>query len=178
MKLASAGATQSAAAQDEAQASAEIRKVPTPREALWTWCITVVPLSLLALVGPWVIPWLHTGQLNVKTSFGKGELIGFSFALFAAALSRWVVHEGDRKTGLMVFSILGMACVAAAIALLWFDAYQVQTGQARHSFLQVQQVVTLSWILVGMSVICGASTEIVYARSLQQVVKVQKVPVA
>lgn len=170
MGLTSAGPAELAAAQRSPQAVAEIRPIPTPLEALKVWVYTVVLMSLFSLLGPLSIPWLHTGHFNQDTSFGKGELLGFAFALFAAALSRWIVREGDRNrnVGLMFCSIAGMLCVSLAIALLWFDAYQVQTNQAKDLFIQLPQVMQISWALVCASVLCGAATELSYARSLRK----------
>ena len=158
------------AAQQLPQAVAEIRPVPTPCEALRVWAYTVVLVSLFSLLAPLTIPWLHTGHFNQETSFGKGELLGFAFALFAAALSRWIVQQGDRNrnVGLMFLSIAGMLCVSLAIALLWLDAYQVQTNQTKNLFVQLPQVIQVSWGLVCASVLCGAATEVSYARSLRK----------
>lgn len=177
MGLTSAGPKPLAAAQQSPQAMAEIRPVPTPCEALKVWAYTVVLVSLFSLLGPLAIPWLHTGHFNQETSFGKGELLGFAFALFAAALSRWIVQEGDRSIGLMFFSIAGMLCVSFAIALVWLDAYQVQTNQTKNLFIQLPQVIQVSWGLVCASVLCGVATEVSYARRnlRETAVKVVKV---
>lgn len=166
----SASPEQLAAAQQAPQAVGEIRPIPTAFEALKTWACTVVLVSIFSLLGPLFIPWLYTGHFNQEASFGKGELLGFAFALFAAALSRWIVQEGDRNrnVGLMSFSITGMLLVSLAIALLWLDAYQVQTKQTKNLFIQLPQVMQISWILVGVSVLCGAITEVSYARSLRE----------
>jgi hypothetical protein len=168
--LTSVGPGQLAAAQQAPQAVAEIRPIPTAFEALKVWACLVVLFSLFSLLGPLFIPWSHTGHFNLEASFGKGELLGFAFALFAAALSRWIVQEGDRNrnVGLMSFSITGMLFVSLAIALLWLDAYQAQTKQTKNLFVQLPQVMQISWVLVGASVLCGAATEVSYARSLRE----------
>jgi biotin transporter BioY len=168
--ITSAGPAHLAAAQKAPEAVAEIRPVPTPFEALKVWAYTVVLVSLFSLLGPLSIPWLHTGHFNQETSFGKGELLGFAFALFAAALSRWIVQESDRNRniGLMFFSIAGMLCVSFVIGLLWFDAYQVQINQTKTLLVQLPQIMQVSWGLVFASVLCGAATEFSYARSLRE----------
>jgi len=168
VELALTGTTQVAAASDPVQAVAEIRLVPSPCEALWVWVYTVVALSAISLLAPLGIPWLHAGRFNQETSFGKGELLGFALALFAAALGRWLVKEGDRRIGLMVFSFAGMAIVSIMLSLLWYDAYQVETKQTADLFLQLPQVVQISWGLVGLSLLCGGATEFSYARSVQK----------
>jgi hypothetical protein len=168
VELASAGTAHVAPDTGEVLAVAEIRPVPSPFEALRIWAYTVVLLSAISLLGPLCIPWLHTDRFNQETSFGKGELLGFALALFAAALGRWLVKEGDRRIGLMVFSIAGMVIVSIMLSLLWYDAYQVETKQTADLFLQLPQVVQISWGLVGLSLFCGGATEVSYARSLQE----------
>ena len=130
------------------------------------WLGSVVTLSAFTLIGPLIIPKLDTRHFNTKVSFGKGELLGFAFALFVAALSRWIVHEVDRNIPFMIFSIIGMVLVAITLALLWNDMYNVQKGYTKHLHFQASQVVSWSWILVGLSLVVGAFTEILYARKL------------
>src|SRR5450759_2650074 len=156
-----------AAPPQPARAVGEITKVPSIHGALLAWLFTVVLLSALALAGPLFVPLAHTGRVDTSISFGKGELLGFALALFAAAVSRWIVHGARASVALLSLSIAGLALVAIAIALVWFDSYQVQTGQATELFLPVSSVVFASWILVGLAFFCGAASEIAYAYSLR-----------
>lgn len=147
---------------------ADLRAVPSAREAFSAWLSTVVLLSLLLLIGPFFIPWAHDGRFNVDLSFGKGELFGFDFAVFAAALSRWLMREGNTNKMLRSISIAGMVATAIALTLLWFDSFEVQTSQSSKLFFKSSQVVWGSCVLAGLSLICGAATEVVYARSLKR----------
>ena len=168
MELASTGTAQVAAVTGPVQAVAEIRLVPSPCEALRVWAYTVVALSAISLLAPVGIPWLHTGRFNQETSFGKGELLGFALALFAAALGRWLAKEGDRRMGLMFFSFAGTTIVSIMLSLLWYDAYQVETKQTADLFFKLPQVVQVSWGLFILSLLCGGATEVSYARSVQK----------
>jgi hypothetical protein len=145
----------------------DFRKAPSPLGALALWFVTVFIFSALAVVGPLVIPLAHTGKANMNVSFGKGELLGFALALFAATLSRWIGHEGKGRATLWSLSTLGLALAAAAIAVVWLDGYEVHIGQEKDLFIPTSSVVVGSWILVGASFVCGAIGEIMYARSLR-----------
>ena len=85
---------------------AEVRHALTVPRAIGTWLYTVVLFSALALLGPLFIPPLHNG-FSMSLSFGNGELLSFALALFAAAISRWIVHGGDGGL-LKALSMFGM----------------------------------------------------------------------
>jgi membrane protease YdiL (CAAX protease family) len=103
----------------------------------------------------------------MNVSFGKGELLGFALALFAATLSRWIAHEGTGREMLWSLSTFGLALAAAAIAVVWLSGYQVETGQEKDLFIPTSSVVLGSWVLVVASFVIGAIGEIMYARSLR-----------
>jgi hypothetical protein len=148
-------------------AEATVKKAPTVGGALIAWLCTVVLFSALALAGPFFAPLGHSGKLDTAASFGKGELLGFGLAVFAAALSRWIVHDARSNVVLQSLSGAGLVLVAIAIALVWVDAYQVQIGDSKALFFPAARVVLASWVLVGMALLCGAATEIVYVLGLR-----------
>lgn len=147
---------------------AEVTTAPSIREALVAWFFTVVLFSAVALAGPVFAPLVHTGRLDPNVAFGKGEILGLGLAVFAAALSRWVVRGPQSSVPLRSLSTLGLILVAIAIALVWLDSYQVDTGQSKALFFPQSRVFTASWILLVASLLCGVATEVKYARSLQR----------
>jgi hypothetical protein len=146
-------------------AVAEISPFASVVRALWTWLWAVVVFSAVALMGPLFVPWFENsnGRFGANASFGKGELLSFCFAIFAAAVSRWIVHEGHRNVALMVISIVGMFIVASAISLLWYDTFVHGSPTLKKQVKTVQ----ISEVLIVLSLICGAATEWVYALSLR-----------
>jgi len=148
-------------------AEATVKKAPSVGGALIAWLCTVVLFSALVLTGPFFAPLAHTGKIDITASFGKGELLGFGLAVFAAALSRWVVHDARSNVVLQGLSAAGLVLVAIAIALVWLDAYEVQIGDSKTLFMPASRVVTASWVLVGIALLSGAATEVAYALGLR-----------
>lgn len=148
-------------------AVAEVRKVPSVGGAVGAWLCTVVLFSALALVGPFFVPLAHTGKVQMAVSFGKGELLAFALAIFAAALSRWIVHEGPGNVALTSLGAAGTAVSAIAISAVWLDEYEVATQQSKGLLFSLSRVATYSWVLVIAALILGLVAEIMYALSLK-----------
>jgi hypothetical protein len=103
----------------------------------------------------------------MNTSFGQGELLGFTLAVFAAAFSRWIVHQGRGELIFRSLGLIGIVFAAIAVSFVWFDNYLVATDQIESLIFPRSNVVLTSLILAGASVACGAASEVGYALSVR-----------
>jgi hypothetical protein len=131
------------------------------------WCfLTVCIFSAIALLGPILAPLLLDHHFHWTVSFGRGELLGFALGLFAASLSRWIIHGSDHRT-LQLVSCIGLAATGIAIGILWTDSFESILHATRHPWFSAQSIVAASLVLSGAAFFLGASTEVLYARMRQ-----------
>jgi hypothetical protein len=149
------------------------RTVP---EALAEWFGAIVILTSISLVGPALIPWIHSHLRTFDSgiSFGKGELLGFDFAILAAAVARWL-SEGAPLSGFWAIlvrwtSLAGLGLTSALIALVWIDEY-IATVNHSSRVLDPTSVARLSYGVTVFAVLVGAVTEFQYARGLREFVR-------
>jgi len=62
---------------------------------------------------------------------GKGDLLGFAFALFAAAVARGLIESSSRRRGLFWAATAGLSLTALLIALVWADAFAREHPKAQ-----------------------------------------------
>ncbi len=135
--------------------------------ALVEWLVTVVLFSAFALGGPVVAPLLgKAGNFKPVVSFGKGELLGLALAIFAAAAARCLSLRSN--VALRGLSTAGLVLVSVAIALVWTDGYRLQTHESHELALPGGHVLGVSWVLLGLALLCGAAAEVAYSLSLRR----------
>jgi hypothetical protein len=137
--------------------------------ALIRWFVFIVLFSAIGLLAPLIVPWWHTQHFDASVSFGRGELFGWSLAVFSAALVRSLAHpgKGEAVTYLRFCTALLLACAGGLVGIQWVDLYEDPTMP----FLRPENTVVLSTASVLISTVLGMYAEIAFVHGLRTAVR-------